>query len=38
MARFFARHAAWYQLPVVVLAAPLANVMAAARYLLTSRR
>jgi GT2 family glycosyltransferase len=38
MTRFFARHAAWYQLPVVVLAAPLANVMAAARYLLTSRR
>jgi hypothetical protein len=36
--RFFLRHAACYQLPVLVVLAPLGNVIAAVRYFLTARR
>jgi hypothetical protein len=38
MVRFFLRHAAWYQVPVLLLAAPLVNGLAALRYLLSTRR
>jgi GT2 family glycosyltransferase len=38
MIRFFIRHAAWYQLPVMLFLAPLANAAAAIRYLLTARQ
>lgn len=38
MIRFFVRHAAWYQIPVMLFVAPLANAAAAVRYLLTTRR
>lgn len=35
--RFFFRHASWYQLPVIAIAAPVANALAAVHYLTTAR-
>lgn len=35
--RFFARHAAWYQLPVLFVLSPLWNAASAIRYLVTAR-
>lgn len=36
--RFFFRYAAWYQIPAVIVLAPLLNLAAAVRFLLTARR
>lgn len=38
MMRFFFRYASWYQLPVMLVLAPLNQVIVAARYVLSTRR
>lgn len=38
MLRFFIRHAAWYQLPVMAVLSPVVHAASAVRYILTTRR